>query len=292
VTPEFKVRLSARQNWFTTAGEARTASPVNPGNVYPCATVPTGCPFVPGQAVSRTDTPFSWEIGAVYFVQPHTSLFAGYADASYPIFNTEEPQTIAQAPERSEQYEVGVRYELPAKIAVSSSLFQASRQNVFDLLTIPNPSGPGNFDVASFFDYRVSGWENDINLNFGNWNFIGNLTIQRPTITNYPVAADEGHSVPSVPSVLANFWTTYDFVLPEPLPHLRAAAGLQYQGKEFSDVGQTRIIPGAPVVDFALQMHGERYSVVVGINISGISCMARARAAAHIPAKGAPSSCG
>ena len=193
-------------------------------------------------------------------------MFAGYSDADYPIFNTEEPQTIAQTPERSEQFKVGLRYELPSKIAVSSSLFQATRQNVFDLDTIPNPSGPGNIDVASFFDYRVSGWENDLNLNFGQWNFIGNLTIQRPVITTYPTPADVGNHVPSVPSVLANFWTTYDFVLPEPIPHLRAALGLQYQGKEFSDVGQTRIIPGAPVVSLALQMHGDRVSLAVGVN--------------------------
>jgi iron complex outermembrane receptor protein len=268
VTEAFKLRLSGRQDWFTTAAEARIASPTNPGNVHPCPSNPAGCPLIPGQPVLRYDAPFSWEAGAVYFIRPRTSIFAGYSDASYPIFNTEEPQTIGQAPERSRQYEVGLRYELPVRIAISTAAYQATRENVYVLNTIPNPNGPGNFDEAAFFDYRVRGWETDLNVNpTPNWQVLANFTLQDPTITSYPqTPSNVGHRVPSVPSVLANLWTSYNFQLPEYAGSLRAALGLQYRNKQYADAAQTRIVPGAPVFDMAVQWQKDRYLLAAGVS--------------------------
>ena len=164
------------------------------------------------------------------------------------------------------QYELGLRYEIPSLLAISSALFQATRENVFDLLTVANPVGSGNEDIASFFNYRVRGWENDMNVQLDNWNLIANLTVQRPVITSYPTAADVGNPVPSVPSVLASFWATYDVPLPEEAPALRLALGVRYQGLEYADVGETRIVPPSPVVNMGVQMHKGRYTVAVGLN--------------------------
>lgn len=268
VTDALKIRLSGRQNWFTTAGEALVSAPVNPGNVYPCSTSPTGCPFLPGMPVSRYDAPRSWEAGAVYFLQPNLSIFAGSSDGSYPIFNTEEPQTVGQAPESSREYEVGLRYQLPARIALSTSLYQATRQNVFTLNTLPNPSGAGNVDEAAFFDYRVRGWENDITAKLvTNLTILANFTLQSPTIINYPqTPADVGNRVPSVPSVLANLWTSYDFVIPEPVGILRALFGMRYKNAEYADAGQTRIVPGAPLFQAGFEWRKGRYRFTVTVD--------------------------
>src|SRR5215475_1836547 len=92
----------------------------------------------------------------------HLSAFGGYSNGSYPIFNTEEPQTIAQAPEHGTQQEAGLRYEIPSILTISSALYRVTRDNVFTLTTIPNPNGAGNIDLAQFFGYRVRGWETDI----------------------------------------------------------------------------------------------------------------------------------
>jgi iron complex outermembrane recepter protein len=271
MTEAWKVRVSGRQNWFTTAGEAITASPVNQGNVYPCATIPTGCQFVPGVPVTRTDAPFSWDAGTVYYLRPELSIFAGYANNSYPIFNTEEPQTVAQAPEHGTQYEAGIRYQWNSRLTVATALFQGTRQNVFVLNTVPNPSGPGNIDQAAFFDYTVKGWETDLTATPNDkWIINANLTLQDPRITNYPqTPANVGNFVPSVPSVLANAWITYAFALPQQGPQwgpLKASVGMRYRNVEYADAGQTRVVPGAPLFDAGLEQTIRNFTWRLGVN--------------------------
>ena len=271
VTNAWKVRLSARQDWFTTAGEALTSSPVNPGNVYPCLSMPTGCPFVPGVPVTRTDAPFSWDAGTVYYLRPEFSVFAGYANSYYPIFNTEEPQTVAQAPEHGTQYEAGIRYQWTSRLTVSTALFQGTRQNVFVLNTVPNPSGPGNIDQAAFFDYTVKGWETDLTATPNDkWIINANFTLLNPKITYYPqTPADVGNFVPSVPSVLANAWITYAFAMPQPAPQwgpLKASFGVRYRNVEYADPGQTRIVPGVPLFDAGLEQTISNVTWRLGVN--------------------------
>jgi len=264
----WKLRLSARQDWFTTAGEALTSSPVNPGNVYPCASIPTGCPFVPGVPVTRTDAPFSWQAGTVYYLRPSLSVFAGYSDSSYPIFNTEEPQSVGQAPEHGTQYEAGVRYQWDSMLTVSTALFQGTRQNVFVLNTVPNPSGPGNIDQAAFFNYTVKGWEADLTATPNErWIINANLTLQNPKITDYPqTPADVGNFVPSVPSILANGWVTYALPLPQPWGPLKASFGVRYRNREYADPGETRVVPGAPLFDAGLEETVRNITWRLGVN--------------------------
>jgi iron complex outermembrane recepter protein len=272
LTEAWKLRVSARQNWFTTAGEANTASPVNPGNVYPCPSMPTGCPFPVGTPVSRTDAPLSWEVGTVYYLRKDLSVFTGYSNSYYPIFNSEEPQSVAQAPEHGTTYEAGVRYQWTDTVTLSSAVFQGTRQNVFNLVTEPNPSGPGNIDVAEFFNYTVTGWETDITATpTDRWIINANFTLQNPRITSYPpTPADVGNFVPSVPSVLGNAWITYIApVGPQLGPNwgpLKLSFGVHYRNVEYADVGNTRIVPGAPIYDAALEEAISNFTWRLGIN--------------------------
>ncbi len=134
-------------------------------------------------------------------------------------------------------------------------MFQGTRQNVFVLNTVPNPSGLGNIDQAAFFDYTVKGWEIDLTATPNEkWIINANLTLQNPKITNYPqTPADVGNFVPSVPSVLANAWITYAFAMPPDIgPQwgpLKASFGTRYRNVEYADAGQTRIVPGVPLFD-------------------------------------------
>jgi iron complex outermembrane recepter protein len=263
-----KLRFSGRQNWFSTGVEGLAALPVNSGNVHPCPTILTGCPFLPGQPVTSFDAPFTWDAGAVYFLQPRLSVFAGYADSSYPIFNTEEPQTVAQGPEHGTQYEAGVRYEIPRMLTISSALYRVTRENVFTVVTVPNPNGPGNIDETLFFNYRVKGWETDLTVRpIEKWTVNANFALQNPIITSFPqTPANVGHFVPSVPTVLANGWTTYDFVVSDPVGILRGSFGVRYRNLEYADAGNTRLVPGAPLFDAGLERIKDRFVVKVGVN--------------------------
>lgn len=268
VTQALKVRLSVREDLFRTAVDARALLPVNGGQDRPCSPpTATACPLVPGQPVSRNDSAVSYDVGAVYALTPALSVFAGYSDAAYPIFNSEEPESIGQTPERGQQAEFGLRAQAGRSLSVSSSLFRATRDNVFTLLVEPNPAGPGNVDVAQVFSYRVEGWETDLNVRpVADWNVIANLTVQAPRITRYPQApVDIGHGVPSVPSVLANLFTTYDLRRIGPLPDAQLAFGVRYRNHEFADANETRLVPGVPLFDAALNLPLGRYGVSLGV---------------------------
>ena len=217
--------------------------------------------------MTRDDSVVSYDVGAVYILSPALSVFTGYSDAAYPIFNTEEPESVGQTPERGQQAEVGLRLRAGSWISGSTSLFRATRENVFNLLVQPNPSGPGNVDVVQVFSYRVEGWESDLDLRpLPAWNVIANLTVQAPRITRYPQGPiDVGHGVPSVPSVLANLFTTYDLARVGPLPDVQLALGVRYKNHEFADANETRLVPGVPLFDVALNLPLARYSVSVGV---------------------------
>jgi iron complex outermembrane receptor protein len=75
VTERFKVRLSARKDWW-----------------YEDLTPQI---FVPGRinTQSRIDTPFSWSAGALYKVLPGVAPFVGVAQSYLTNFNSESTQT-------------------------------------------------------------------------------------------------------------------------------------------------------------------------------------------------------
>ncbi|HWE45873.1 MAG TPA: TonB-dependent receptor [Caulobacteraceae bacterium] len=270
VTDALKVRLSVRQDWFDTQGEARTLVPVNAGQEQPC-NPPTAnaCPWVPGVPIKRNDSVTSYDVGAVYFLTKDLSVFAGYSADAYPIFNTEEPESIGQVPESGRQVEGGLRYELPPILTLSSAVYHATREHVFTLLSEPNPSGPGNIDVAQVFSYGVTGWETDVNLHpLPALNIIANVAAQDGRITSFPqTPADVGRQPPSVPSFLANAWMTYDVDLGhEVLKTLQLQLGARYRNKEYADAGETRQIPGSTLVDAGVSLPIKAFTINAGVD--------------------------
>jgi len=268
LSDRLKLRLSARENWFRTSAEGLAVIPSNPGSQHPCVPAQVNpCPFVPGQPVEWSDQSFSWDAGAVYFLTDGVSVFGGYANTVYPIFNTEEPQSVGQLPETGTQPEVGLRVRHGSWLSLSSTLYQTTRKNVFTLLLVPNPSGPGNIDVAQVFSYRIKGWETDLNLRpTSHWNVIANLAFQDSSITDYPqTPAFVGNRVPSVPSMLANLWTSYDIAVPHPIDQLQFALGGRYRNLEYPDAGQTRQLPGATLYDLTVAVPNKRWTLRAGV---------------------------
>jgi iron complex outermembrane receptor protein len=270
VTDALKVRLSAREDWFDTEAEARSSTvPANGGQQVPC-TPPAAfaCPLLPGAPVKRSDAMPSWDEGLVYFLNPNLSVFGGYSSAAYPIFNTEEPESVGQTPERGTQIETGVRFQLGSWLAATSSLYHATREDVFTLLTVPAPGGIGDIDIPQTFSYRVRGWETDLNLQPAeNWNILANFTAQEPILTNFPqTPADVGGEVPGVPSVLANLWVTYDLPFSNPSGKPSISFGMNYRNHEYTDVGNTRLLPGVPLYDIALSVPYGMWQFQVGVS--------------------------
>jgi len=269
VTPQLKLRLSAREDWFKTSAEGRSDIPLNPGSEHPCSPPQaTACPFVPGEPVIRKDDRFEWDVGAVYQLADAFALFGGYSSNSYPIFNTEEPQSIGQLPEKGTQVEAGARFRQGDWLALSSTLFRTTRKNVFTMLLEPDPNGPGSIDVPEVFSYRVKGWETDLNLHpIGPWNIIANFTLQNPKLTDYPQTPDlVGNRVPSVPKRIANVWTSYDIALPDTFGTLQLAGGMRYRSRYYGNAQETRILPGATQFDLSAALLLDGWTIRGGVN--------------------------
>jgi iron complex outermembrane receptor protein len=213
--------------------------------------------------VQRTDRPVSWDVGAVYFILPALSVFGGASEGTYPIFNTEEPESIGQTPERTRQYEGGLRYALRSALTLSTALYETTRDDVFVVLT----DAAGD-EVPSTFSYQVKGWEVTLNANpTQRWSILANYAHQVALISSFPqTPADVGNSVPGVPSKLANLWTSYAVVPNAPLGTLQVAAGLRYRDLMYGDAGSTRIVPGYTLVDLMVSFANRRWSLRGGVN--------------------------
>lgn len=268
VTDRLQVRLSVREDRFHTQTQALSLVPANSGQEIPCSPPQaTACPLAPGQGVIRDDDETSYDVGAVYFLTRRLSVFGGLSSDAYPIFNTEEPESVGQAPERGRQVEFGLRYAAGGWLSLSTSIYRVTRDNVFTFLTEPAPGAVGDIDVAQTFSYAVKGWETDLNLRPTRaWNVIANLALQPSRITDYPqTPADVGHPAPSVPSVLANGFSTYDIALPGPVSVVRLALDVRYRNHEFADAAQTRRVPGAALLDLVVSVPHPHWTASVGV---------------------------
>lgn len=268
LTDRLKVRLSARQNWFKTSAEGRSAIPLNPGSEHVCTPArSTTCAFAPGVPVVRKDDRVSWDAGAVYRLIDAFSVFGGYSSSSYPIFNTEEPQSVGQVPEKGTQVEAGVRLTPGSWLTLSSAVYSTKRENVFVILAVADPAGTGNLSTSQSYSYRTKGWENDLSLHpLKAWTITGNVTLQSPKITDYPqTPALVGNRVPSVPKRIANAWTSYDIGLPGEAGTLQLSAGARYRSAYFGDAAQTRKLPGATQIDAAGALLHGRWTVRGGV---------------------------
>ncbi|MBN8840146.1 MAG: TonB-dependent receptor [Sphingomonadales bacterium] len=263
ITPRLKLRLSGRQDWFNTSAEGRSVIPTNPGSEHPCdpPTTATTCPFVPDQPVVRNDDRFEWDVGAVYQLADSFALFGGYANNSYPIFNTEEPQSIGQVPEKGTQVEAGLRFRQGNWLSLSTSLFRTTRKNVYVIV----------LNESEVYSYRVKGWESDLSLRpVPAWNINANFTLQDAVLTDYPQNMTQiGNRVPSVPKRIGNVWTSYDIALPDKIGTFQLAAGLRYRSDYFGDTAQTRLLPGATMVDLTAAVLNGPWTIRGGVRNIG-----------------------
>jgi iron complex outermembrane receptor protein len=268
LTSRLKLRLSARQNWFTTSAEGRSVIPLNPGSQHVCSPPrATACAFVPGNPVVRKDHPVSWDVGAVYKIVDALSFFGGYSSSTNPLFNTEETQSVGQVPDKGTQLELGTRFTPGSWLTLTSSIFRTKRDNVFVILAVPDPTGTGNLSTAQVYSYQIKGWENDLNLHpLDAWSIRGNFTLQSPKIIDYPQSpAFVGNRVQSVPRRIANVWTSYRIGLPNDVGTLQLAAGARYRSAYFADAAQTRTLPGATQVDASGALIHGRWTFRAGV---------------------------
>ena len=259
VTDRFKVRLSARKNWWY---EDLTPQIFVPGRIN----TDTGQLFEPGVTQSRVDTPFSWSAGALYKVLPGVAPFVGVAQSYLTNFNSESTQTGVFAPESALQYEAGVKVSaFGDRFVLTTAVFDIQRTNVFTENTVTG--------VVTFNAQRTTGVDADLQMKLTpKWKVTANAVAQTGVLTEVPSAPTQvGNHPVGVPSHIYNLWTTYDFSIGN-LDGFRVGAGVSYTDKTYGNTANSVWIPSAEVTDAMIGYYQPKWDVQFGIkNIADVT---------------------
>ncbi len=249
VTDQLKLRLSGRQNWWSTT---LTPDIFIPGRIFEGSQV-----FLPGVNYGRADSPFDWSAGILYKVLPGVSPYFGVARSHLANFTSEATTAAIQAPESALQYELGVKLNTPDnRLNFTLAAFNVDRQNVFTLVN----------DEPTFGSQFTHGLEADLELHVTpEWKFLANGTLQQAVLTDNPSAPTAVGKVPiGVPAKIFNLWTTYDFEV-SGIRGFTVSAGLNYKGKIFGDQLNTDMVPAYTIFDANLTYTQPKWDVAIGI---------------------------
>jgi iron complex outermembrane recepter protein len=252
VTDKWKVRAGVREDYWNT-------------NLTPQVSIPgrtdNGMPLLGGVTYSRTDTPFSWNIGTLYHVLPGLSPYVGVSSGHLANFNSEATQNGVHAPEDSLQYEAGVKFEAPnGRGTVTTAVFDTERENVQSSLIV------GADTLVVFNAQRTKGFETDFEVEpIDRWKIFGNLTLQDAELTDNPSQpAAVGKHPQGVPERIFNLWTTYDFAI-GPIDGFRVGGGVQARDLIYADALNTQAVPGWAVWDAFFGYYQPTWDIAAGI---------------------------
>ena len=212
------------------------------GNTGPSLTSVDRIPSGRAAAIVKPD-----EIQSYYF---NWGTSANPSAENFTLANN----TVAVAPETSEIYEVGAKYDLLEKrLGIQAAIYKLVKNNT----RIPDSTG-------SFFvlDGRQM-------VQGGELSVVGKITDKWQTMTGLSVMssdnsstqpANNGKELVNTPNVTWNIWTTYDM-----FQNFTVGGGVFYVGQYYADVGNQNQIPAYTRIDmmasykvdkdFALQLN-------------------------------------
>lgn len=191
-------------------------------------------------------------LGAVYMVQPDTSLYAQYARAADPARAMMFLNTSSSVFDftKGRQFEVGIKQSiLDKKGDWSLALYHIAKSN---LLTRSSTSPSQWIQVG---EQSSQGIEGTLSLPITHHvQFDGNIAVLKARYDDFTesvngVAVSRNGKVPSdVPERVANAWLGY-----KALPNLTLSAGVRYVGARYADDANTLRLPSYTTLDLAAQ---------------------------------------
>jgi catecholate siderophore receptor len=198
-----------------------------------------------GSLFSRTDDLVSPRGGVI--VKPHesVSIYGSYSVSYLPQsgdqFASLNATTAALRPERFENLEAGVKWEISPALALSAAVYRLDRENT----TAP---GPAAGTIVLTGSQRAEGVEIEVQGRITeDWQVIGGYAYQKATITSTTSAAPAGRSVPLVPRHSASLWNKVQLT-----PHFGAGLGVITQSEVFTSISNAVTLPALTRVDAAL----------------------------------------
>jgi len=197
------------------------------------------------ETTSQDDGEFSGRVGLVYLSPIGLSPYASYSTSFQPTVGT-NVEGDAFDPTTADEYELGVRYDLPSRSArLTATGFHIVRENVL----VPDPEDPQNQVQTGEVRSRGVEVEASADLNAG---LSANLayTFQDVEITE-STDENEGNRLSQVPEHEFSAWA--DYTLQSGLLRgLGVGGGIRYKGETFATNANTLEVDGTTLVDAAL----------------------------------------
>jgi len=201
------------------------------------ADVPTGDLTISEQSPGDT----TYRVGAVYQFENGFAPYASYSESfqltpGYLSFDqTFEPTT-------GQQYEIGLRYEIPdADAMVTLSAFDLYQQNVLT----PDPDDP--FRSIQTGEVNVRGVELEARANLATgWNVIGGVSYMDGKVTESTIPGQVGVASARTPEWMASLWVEYEFNRNDALGGLALGGGVRHVGSFYSFQYESNDNPRVP----------------------------------------------
>lgn len=202
---------------------------------------------VTGAVFSRTDNLVSPRAGVVLKPVDNVSIYGSYSVSYLPSagdqFSTLAAGTIVADPEKFENKEVGVKWELNPRLRVDAAVYELERTNQ----RFPDPNNAGFFILSGKtltrgFETSVSGYITD------QWQMIGGYAYTDARITGATSATiTPGKRVGLVPYNTFSLWNRYNFN-----QSFGAGVGVIYYSDFYASSDDTVRLPSFTRVDAAL----------------------------------------
>ncbi len=199
-----------------------------------------------GGDLRRIDTLASPRIGLVIKPVTELSIYGNYSISYLPSsgdqFSSLTNITQQVKPEKFENFEVGVKWDIRRNLSFTSALYRLDRKNT--RANDPNNAGA----IVQTGGQRTNGFEMGLNGTItSKWIVTGGYSYQDAFITSATTAAAAGKQVAQVPHHNFSIWNKYQF-----LPKLSAGLGLIKRSDMFAAVDNTVVLPGYTRADAAV----------------------------------------
>lgn len=198
-----------------------------------------------GARFERVDELWSPRAGVIYKPVEPVSLYASYSRSYLPQsgdqFGTLDLTTSALKPERFENIEAGVKWDVRPGLALSAAVYRLDRENTRAPGAIAGTTVLTGSQRSKGFELGLSGAITE------QWEVLAGLTLQDAEITSTTSAAPAGREVPLVPERSFSLWSSY-----RPLDWFGVGAGLVSQSKSYASISNAVVLPGYTRVDAGL----------------------------------------
>jgi catecholate siderophore receptor len=196
--------------------------------------------------LSRTDHLVSPRLGIIFKPRARLSVYGNYSVSYLPSsgdqFSSLTTITQQVKPEKFNNYELGVKWDISRSLSFTTAAYRLDRTNT----RATDPNDPTR--IVQTGSQRTNGYEVGLNGNITRaWRIAGGYAYQDAFISNATVSARAGAQVAQVPHHNFSLWNNYQIIA-----RLGAGVGIIHRSDMFAAIDNKVTLPGYTRADAAI----------------------------------------